>query len=441
MFIPNHKVFEERREIFLNKLNGRAAIIPSSNLVKHHADCEYPFRQDSNFWYLTGFDEPDSIALFLSHKPKGERFILFVNPKDIISEVWHGFRWGIEGAEKEFKADKAHSINDFKNLLPHYISNSEEIVYSIGKHSKIEKIVLEIFSQQLEARSRVGIGANSIKSPELYLNEMRLIKSDFEINRMREATQISAEAHELVRESISLKKNERQIQGLIEGFFLEKGARGPAYNSIVASGDNACILHYTSNNSDLNKGDLLLVDAGCSLIDYYNGDITRTIPIGGKFSKEQKLIYEIVLEAQKNAIKNSVIGSNSTNVHNIALRILVEGLKELGLLKGDTDGIIENGSYKHLYMHRTGHWLGLDVHDVGAYRMGDYDVPLQNGMILTVEPGIYISDRIPVPEGQPCIDEKWKGIGIRIEDDVLVNEKDPEILSIAALKEISDLES
>ena len=440
MFKPNNKVFEERRETFLKKLNGRVAIIPSSCLVKHHADCEYPFRQDSNFWYLTGFDEPDSIALFLSHKPKGERFILFVAPKDIISEVWHGFRWGIEGAEREFKADKAHSIDDFKSLLPAYIGDSEEIVFSIGKYSRIEKIVLEIFSKQLEGRSRLGKGANSIKSPEIYLNEMRLIKSEFEINRMREATQISAEAHELVRESISSKKNERQIQGLIEGFFLEKGARGPAYNSIVASGDNACILHYTLNNSDLNKGDLLLIDAGCSLIDYYNGDITRTIPIGGKFSREQKIIYEIVLEAQKTAIKNSVVGSNSTNVHNVALRILVEGLKEIGLLRGDTDGIIENGSYKHLYMHRTGHWLGLDVHDVGAYRMGEYDVPLQNGMILTVEPGIYISDRIPIPKGQPSIDERWKGIGIRIEDDILVNEKEPEILSFAALKEISDLE-
>ena len=181
---------------------------------------------------------------------------------------------------------------------------------------------------------------------------MRLIKSEFEINRMREAIQISAEAHELVRESILLKNNERQIQGLIEGFFLEKGARGPAYNSIVASGDNACVLHYTSNNSPLNKRDLLLVDAGCSLTDYYNGDITRTIPIGGKFSKEQKIIYEIVLDAQKNAIQSAVIGSNSNTVHNVALKILVEGLKEIGLLRGSTEEIIYNGLYKHLYMHR-----------------------------------------------------------------------------------------
>ena len=308
MFKPSNKVFEERREIFLDKLAGKAAIIPGANLVKHHADCEYPFRQDSNFWYLTGFDEPDAIALFLSHKPKGERFILFVSPKDVISEVWHGFRWGLEGAEKEFNADKAHSIDELRDLLPGYINGSDELVFSIGKHPLIEKIVLEIFSKQLENRSRLGIGANSIKSPEIYLNEMRLIKSEFEIKRMREAIQISAEAHELVRKSISTKKNERQIQGLLEGFFFEKGARGPAYNSIVASGDNACILHYTSNNSPLNKGDLLLVDAGCSLTDYYNGDITRTIPISGKFSREQKVIYEIVLSAQKTAIKSAVIG-------------------------------------------------------------------------------------------------------------------------------------
>ena len=437
---PNNKVFEERREIFLEKLGGKAAIIPGANLVKHHADCEYPFRQDSNFWYLTGFDEPDAIALFLSHKPKGERYILFVAPKDVISEVWHGFRWGIEGAEKEFSADKAHSINELKDLLPGYLSGSDELVFSIGKHALIEKIVLEIFSQQLENRSRLGIGASSIKSPDIYLNEMRLIKSEFEIKRMREAIQISAEAHELVRQSISSKNNERQIQGLLEGFFLEKGARGPAYNSIVASGDNACILHYTANNSPLNKGDLLLIDAGCSLTDYYNGDITRTIPLSGKFSKEQKVIYEIVLNAQKTAIKSAVSGSNSNTVHNVAVTNLVEGLKEIGLLSGSTEEIIQNQLYKHLYMHRTGHWLGLDVHDVGAYRMGDYEVPLKSGMILTVEPGLYISDRIPVPEGQPKIDEKWKGIGIRIEDDILITDTNPEVLSISALKEISDLE-
>ena len=440
MYQFDSQVFYKRRQEFLSKLNGKAAIIPSASLVQHHADCEYPFRQNSNFWYLTGFDESDSIALFLSHKNEGEKFILFVNPKDSISEVWHGFRWGLDGAKEVFKADRSHSIKDFESLLPNYLKGADELVFSVGKNKRIESILLDIWSKQLEDLSRTGRAPNAIRSPDVFLNEMRLIKSEYEIGRMREAAQISAEAHEFVRANASGKKNERQLQGLIEGFFLDKGTRGPAYNSIVASGDNACVLHYTFNSSELKKGDLILIDAGCSLIDYYNGDITRTFPFGGKFSGEQKAIYEIVLEAQKTAIRNVVTGVDSNHIHNVALRILIDGLKELHLLKGDTDGIIENGSYRHLYMHRTGHWLGLDVHDVGAYRLGDYEVPLKNGMILTVEPGIYISDRIVVSDGQPEINPRWKGIGIRIEDDVLVNKNKPEVLTKSALKEINDLE-
>ena len=440
MYHFNYQVYQERREIFLSKLNGKAAIIPGANLVQHHSDCEYPFRQDSDFWYLTGFDEPNAIALFLSHKSKGERFILFVNPKEVNSEVWNGFRWGVEGAENIFKAEKAHSVDKFDELLPSYLEGTEEIVFAVGKNPIIEKIILETWANQLQNSSRIGFAPNSIKSPSIYLNAMRILKSNYEIERMREAVQISAEAHELARNNISQKNNERQVQGLIEGFFLEKGARGPAYNSIVASGDNACVLHYTSNNSELKQGDLLLVDAGCSLNDYYNGDITRTFPINGKFSGEQRAIYEIILEAQKHAINNVVPGVSTNYIHMQALKILINGLKEIKLLSGDTDGIIECGSYRHLYMHKTGHWLGLDVHDVGAYRLGDYEVPLESGMILTVEPGIYISDRIAVPKGQPEINQRWKGIGIRIEDDVLVRNKVPEVLSKDALKEISDLE-
>jgi len=440
MYQFDFQVFQERRSKFLKKINGKAAIIPGAELVKHHADCEYPFRQNSDFWYLTGFDEPNSVALFLAHKPEGERFILFVNEKDTISEVWHGFRWGTRGAEEVFKADKSYPIQQLAEKLPDYLKGADEIIFTIGKNQKIEPIILDLWANQLDNFSRLGNAPTSIKPVGIYLNEMRLIKSNYEINRMREAAQISAEAHELLRLSIDSKNNERQLQGVIEGFFLEKGTRGPAYNTIIASGDNACILHYTANNSALKKGDLLLVDAGCSLTDYYNGDITRTFPVGGKFSGEQRAIYEIVLSAQKHAIENVVVGNSSNIIHYEALKILISGLKDLKLLKGDTDGIIESGSYKHLYMHQTGHWLGLDVHDVGAYRLGDYEVLLKNAMILTVEPGIYISDRIPIPEGQPLIDERWKGIGIRIEDDVLVNEQTPEILSYAALKEINDLE-
>ena len=441
MYKFDSQIFYNRRQEFLSKLNGKAAIIPSASLVQHHADCEYPFRQNSNFWYLTGFDEPDAVALFLSHKTQGEQFILFVNPKDSLSEIWNGFKWGLDGAKEVFNADNSHPISELEKLLPNYLKGADELIFSIGKNKHVETIVLNLWSKQLENLSRNGSAPSSIRSPDFYLNEMRLIKSEYEIGRMREAAQISAEAHEFVRINSPSKKNERQLQGLIEGFFLDRGARGPAYHSIVASGDNACVLHYTSNNSELKKGDLILIDAGCSLVDYYNGDITRTFPFGGKFSGEQKAIYEIVLEAQKTAIKNVITGVDSNHIHNEALKVLIEGLKEVNLLKGETEGIIENGSYKHLYMHRTGHWLGLDVHDVGAYRLGDYEVLLRNGMILTVEPGIYISDRIPVPKGQPEISAKWKGIGIRIEDDILVNNDTPEILTKSALKEIDDLES
>jgi len=436
----DNQIFQDRRKSFLSKLDGKAAIIPGAKLVQHHADCEYPFRQESNFWYLTGFDEPDAIALFLSHKPIGERYILFVHPKNIESEVWSGFRWGMNGAEKVFKADKSHPISEFEKELPHYLMGADEIVFSIGKYPEIEHIVLNLWAKQIDDYSRIGKAPRAIQPPGRYLHQMRLIKSQFEIGRMREAALISAEAHELVRHNIERKSNEKQIQGLLEGFFLEKGARGPAYNSIVASGDNACVLHYTANNSELKKGDLLLVDAGCSLQDYYNGDITRTFPVGGKFSGEQRAIYEIVLEAQKKALKSVITGVSSNDIHNEALKVIIEGLLDVNLLRGGVDEIIENSLYKHFYMHKTGHWLGLDVHDVGAYRLGDYEVLLKNGMILTVEPGIYISDRMPIPEGQPDIPDRWKGIGIRIEDDVLVNEKCPEILTSLACKEIIDLE-
>ena len=372
MYQFDFQVFQERRNNFLKKINGKAAIIPGAELVKHHADCEYPFRQESNFWYLTGFDEPDAIALFLPHKPIGERYILFVHPKNIESEVWNGFRWGINGAEKVFKADKAHPINEFKKELPNYLAGADEIVFPIGKYPDIESIVLNLWAKQIDDYSRIGRVPRAIQPPEIYLNQMRLIKSNYEIERMREAALISAEAHELVRLNLYTKKNEKQIQGLLEGFFLEKGARGPAYNSIVASGDNACVLHYTANNAEFKKGDLLLVDAGCSLHDYYNGDITRTFPISGKFSGEQRAIYEIVLEAQKKALQSVVTGVSSSDVHNEALKVIIEGLLQINLLRGGVDEIIKNGSYKHFYMHKTGHWLGLDVHDVGAYRLGDY---------------------------------------------------------------------
>ncbi len=438
--MKNNQIFKDRRKRFLRELGDSAAIIPGANLVTHHSDCEYPFRQNSDFWYLTGFDEPNALALFLPYRPQGEQYILFVMPKESSAEVWNGFRWGVKGVIDNFDVDIAHPLDQLPQKLADYLHGTEHIFFRIGKHPKIEPVVLKILSEELDRSARSGFLPMGLHSPSSILHKLRLRKDSWEIMRMREAALISSKAHNLARQSTRPGMNEREIQGIIEKSFLEQGARGPAYTSIVAGGRNACILHYTSNHSVLKEQELLLIDAGCSLDDYYNADITRTFPVDGKFTAEQKALYEIVLAAQKAAINNVLPGENTENVHYKAVRVLVEGLIDIGLLKGKVESIIEKGLYHHLYMHRTGHWLGLDVHDVGAYRLGEYPIPLEDGMVLTVEPGLYISDLLPVPEGQPEIKEQWKGIGIRIEDDVLVTQNQPEVLTSDALKSISDIE-
>ena len=427
-------VFAERRTRFVLALGGAAAVIPAAPLAVHHADCEWPFRQNSDFWYLTGFDEPDAVALFLPHRPEGERFVLFVQPKEPSAEVWNGFRWGCEGAVEQFGADLAHPRSELAQRLPEYLSGAEGIAFRVGKHPAVEPLVLQAWAGQLDRAPRSGAAALGLVAPCPLLHQLRLRKTPEELVRMRDAARISAEAHELARQVARPGLIERQVQAVIEQHFLEQGARGPAYNSIVAGGDNACVLHYTANSAPLRDGDLLLIDAGCSLADYYNGDITRTFPINGRFSAEQRALYELVLAAQEAAVAAVAPGQTAEGVHATAVRVLVEGLLEFGLLAGSADGIIEQGAYRHLYMHRTGHWLGLDVHDVGAYRLGEHHVALDPGMVLTVEPGLYVSDRLPVPEGQPAIEERWKGIGIRIEDDVAVTDHGYENLTAAALK-------
>ncbi|MCP9928064.1 aminopeptidase P N-terminal domain-containing protein [Cyanobium sp. CH-040] len=428
------QIYAQRRERFLQRLGSVAAVIPAGPLVTHHADTEYPFRQNSDFWYLTGFDEADAVALLLPHRPPGERFVLFVQPRDPGAEVWTGFRWGTEGAVEHFGADIAHPLSELSERLADYLGGAEGIAFRVGRHPRVEPLVLTAWARQLDRAPRSGTAALGLVAPCPMLHELRLRKQPEELERMREACRISAEAHELAREVARPGLNERQVQAVIEQHFLEQGARGPAYGSIVAGGDNACVLHYTANNAPLRDGDLLLIDAGCSLQDYYNGDITRTFPVNGRFSAEQRELYALVLAAQEAAVAAVAPGETAEGVHDTAVRVLVEGLVALGLLRGDVDGIIERGAYRHLYMHRTGHWLGLDVHDVGAYRLGEHPVTLEPGMVLTVEPGLYVSDRLPVPDDQPAIEERWKGIGIRIEDDVAVNEHGHEVLTAAALK-------
>ncbi|MCP9829836.1 aminopeptidase P N-terminal domain-containing protein [Synechococcus sp. HJ21-Hayes] len=434
------EIYAARRARFLEALGGAAAVIPAAPLATHHADCEWPFRQNSDFWYLTGFDEPDAVALFLPHRPEGERFVLFVQPKEPSAEVWTGFRWGCEGAVTQFGADLAHPHAELPQLLADYLKGAEGIAFRVGRHPEVEPLVLQAWAAQLDRAPRSGVAALGLVAPCPLLHELRLRKAPEELVRLREAARISAEAHELARQVARPGLNERQVQAVIEQHFLEQGARGPAYGSIVAGGDNACVLHYTANSAVLNDGDLLLIDAGCSLGDYYNGDITRTFPINGRFTGEQRALYELVLAAQEAAVAAVAPGHTAEGVHDTAVRVLVEGLLDLGLLAGSVDGVIEQGAYRHLYMHRTGHWLGLDVHDVGAYRLGEHPVALEPGMVLTVEPGLYVSDRLPVPEGQPAIAERWKGIGIRIEDDVAVTDRGYETLTAAALKTPAALE-
>ena len=380
------------------------------------------------------------MALFLPHRPEGERYVLFVQPREASAEVWNGFRWGTEGAVAEFGADLAHPRSELEQRLPDYLKGAEGIAFRVGKHPKVEPLVLAAWAAQLDRAPRSGRAALGLVAPCPLLHELRLRKGPEELERMREAARISAEAHELARQVVRPGLNERQVQAVIEQHFLEQGARGPAYGTIVAGGDNACVLHYIANNAPLNDGDLLLIDAGCSLADYYNGDITRSFPINGRFSGEQRALYELVLAAQEAAVDSVAPGFSAEGVHETALRVLVAGLLDLGLLAGSLDGVIEQGAYRHLYMHRTGHWLGLDVHDVGAYRLGEHHVELEPGMVLTVEPGLYVSDRLPVPDGQPEIEARWKGIGIRIEDDVAVTAHGHENLTAAALKSPAALE-
>ena len=423
-----------------NQLGAAAAVIPAAALATHHADCEWPFRQDSDFFYLTGFDEPDAVALLLPHRPEGERFVLFVQPKDPAAEVWTGFRWGIEGAVERYGADLAHSLDQLSVKLPENHSGAEAIAFRVGRHTSVESMVLSAWGRQLDTYARTGTAALGLVAPTPILHRLRLRKEPHELERLREACRISSEAHELARSITRPGMNEAEVQAAMEAHFRSNGARGPAYGSIVAGGDNACVLHYTANTAQLQDGDLLLIDAGCSLEDYYNGDITRTFPVNGRFTAEQRELYSLVLEAQEAAVAVVAPGGTAEAVHDTALRILVEGLVDLGLLIGDVDGIIERGDYRHLYMHRTGHWLGLDVHDVGAYRLGEQPAPLEPGMVLTVEPGLYVSDRLSVPEGQPEIDDRWKGIGIRIEDDVAVTETGHEVLTAGALKSVAAME-
>jgi len=440
---PDRSVHAQRRQRLLVSLEDAAVVLPAAHLVTHHGDVHHRFRQDSDFFYLCGLDEANAVAVLRGHGaggPRDPRFVLFVEPRDATAEVWNGHRWGTEGAMEYFGAEAAHPVGELAERLDGYLHGAGRIGFRVGRHPHVEPLVLRVWAQQLERGQRHGGATASLFDASAAIHAMRLRKEPGELERMREAARISCAAHEQARQAVRAGMGEYQIEALVEGCFRNAGARQPAYPSIVAGGDNGCILHYTNNQDPLRDGDLLLIDAGCSLMDYYNADITRTFPINGRFSGEQRALYELVFTAQRQAIAAVQPGSSSAKVHNAAVAVLVDGLLELGLLQGDRDTILTSHGYRHLYPHRTGHWLGLDVHDVGASRLGDHHTALEPGMVLTVEPGLYLSNRLPVPEGQPPIPENWQGIGIRIEDDVAVTATGHEVLTAAALKEVGDME-
>ena len=430
--------YQQRRQELMAKIGSGTAIFRSAPTAVMHNDVEYVYRQDSDFFYLTGFNEAQAVAVLAPHHPE-HRFILFVQPKDREKEIWSGYRCGIDKAKELYGADIAYPIAELDEKLPQYLEKADCIYYHLGRDDHFNDKILQHYQNLLRSYPKRGTGPTSIIDAGNVINNLRLYKSKTELDLIRQAVEIAVEAHDYAFKNAAPGRYEYEIEAEIEHIFRLRGGMGPAYPSIVASGANACVLHYIENNCQIQENDLLLIDAGCAY-GYYNSDITRTFPVSGKFTPAQKALYEIVLAAQKQAIAEVKPGNSFYAPHNAAVRILTEGLVELGLLKGEIDKLIEEEKYKAFYMHRTSHWLGLDVHDVGLYQHGENPQILQPGQVLTIEPGLYIVPDTKPAEDQPEIDPRWLGIGIRIEDDVLVTSEGNEVLTAKVPKEIKDLE-
>ncbi len=431
---PNGKaeLFAERRTHFMESIAGTIAILPSAPVAIRSADVEFIYRQDNDFYYLTGFAEPESIALFAPSE--SEAFVLFVRPRDKERETWTGRRAGVEGAMADYGADKAYVIDEFQRVAAHYLEKAERIYYPLGVNERIDARMLEMVKSAAAMRPRVGSGPNALLDPREILHEARLHKHPEELETMRRAIAISAAAHAAAMRNARGGMMEWEIEALVDYNFRKRGATGPSYPSIIASGPNAATLHYIHNDREMRTGELLLIDAGCEY-DFYASDVTRTFPVGARFSVLQRDLYQIVLAAQLKAIETIRPGVKFDEPHEAALRVLIEGMCNVGLLTGPPDEAIKSGSYRRYYMHRTSHWLGMDVHDVGLYRVGGESRTLEPGMVLTAEPGIYIA---PDDDEAP---QEFRGIGIRIEDDVLVTADGHQVMTAAIPKSAAAVEA
>lgn len=409
-------------------MGSAAALFRSAPLLVRSNDAEYRYRQDSDFYYLTGFVEPDAVCLLLP-----EKYVLFVRPRNKERELWEGSRCGPEAAKELFGADEAYSIDEIDELLPMYLEHVDLLYYSLGRDEEFDRRVFRWLRHFRTVRQRSGRGPYGVLDPSEVLHEMRLYKSSEEVKLIRQAAKISAAAHLEAMAACRPGMYEFEIEAILEHRFRREGANAPAYTPIVGSGPNATILHYTANRRRMMDGDLLLVDAGAEY-EYYCADITRTYPVNSRFTQPQRELYELVLRAQKAAIETVRPGVRFDEVHKCAVQVLLEGLLSLGFVKADLEAALENGLYRRYYMHRTSHWLGIDVHDVGKYMLDGVSRTLEPGMVLTVEPGLYIPNEEDVPE-------RYRGLGIRIEDDVLVTSAGREVLTEGLPKEIEELEA
>ena len=429
-----NKEFEKRRRK-LAKLIGKdgIAVIPTASTRVRSRDTDYPYRPDSDFYYFTGFSEPNAVMILAPGREDGS-FIVCLREKNPLTEIWDGHMEGLNGVKENYEADQSFDIEDLETILPSLFLGRQKVFFTLGQDEVLDKILMKSFNAVRAGQRRGGVVPSEIQALEPLVHEMRLIKSKYEIGLMKKSAKISVDAHKRIFENCKPGVFEYQIEADIIHEFGKHGAV-PAYTSIVASGQNACTLHYISNRDKMKSGQLLLTDAGCEN-EMYAADITRTIPVSGEYSKEQKEIYELVLEVQKNAINSIKPGQTFEGLQSDAIKGLTKGLKKLGLLKGRVDQLIKSEAYKDFYMHGIGHWLGMDVHDVGSYMdQKGKSRKFENGMVLTIEPGIYISKK------NKNVPTEYRGIGIRIEDDVLVTKSGCDVLTKALPKEIGEIES
>jgi Xaa-Pro aminopeptidase len=428
--------FKARREALMKANPSAVFIFPSNEEVLRNPDVHYPFRQESCFYYLTGFEEPESFLVLAPSKssPGTHRSILFVRHRDPEKEMWEGERYGIEGAQAVFGADEAYTIDQFDRKLPELLAGSERVYYRVGLNEGVDRRVLAALEVHRRSLGRSGKSLAPVCDPNELLGEMRLFKSPEEVDTLRRACQITALAHKTAMKEVRPGMKEFEIEALIDYVFRKNGCQRVGYGSIVAGGVNAACLHYRANNDTLRDGDLLLVDAGGEY-GYYTSDITRTFPVGRGFTPGQARAYDLVLRAQKECVAMSKPGAKLPDIHRRAVEVLVDGMLSLGLLKGRADELIKNGAHRRFYPHNTSHWLGMDVHDVGLYTRSGEPRAFEPGMVFTIEPGFYVQ---PNDREAP---EEYRNIGIRIEDDILITATGHENLTQDAPKERAEIEA